>query len=106
MHSTGASCTMLGVRAPQTPHTSLHPPARARARADDRPAGLMGPLFLKQAVDALGSTAAAAAADPLSAAVKAVVSFGLCSVLQHLSKVRGGGCRPAPLPTCGWQPPH
>jgi hypothetical protein len=43
---------------------------------------MAGPLFLKQAVDVLSS----GAADALAAAVTAVVTFGLCGVVQHLSK--------------------
>lgn len=58
--------------------------------------GLMGPLFLKKAVDSLGGAAAAAAADPVTAAIKAVVCFGMCGVLQHLAKV-GPPQRTAPL---------
>jgi hypothetical protein len=44
--------------------------------------GMAGPLFLKQAVDTLSS----GAADALAAAVTAVVTFGLCGVIQHLAK--------------------
>ncbi|KAI8464686.1 MAG: ATP-binding cassette superfamily [Monoraphidium minutum] len=45
-------------------------------------AGMAGPLFLKHAVDELSS----GAADALAGAVRAVVTFGLCGVVQHLSK--------------------
>ncbi len=44
--------------------------------------GLAGPLFLKRAVDTLS----AGAVDALVAAVHSVVCFGLCGVVQHLSK--------------------
>lgn len=43
---------------------------------------MAGPLFLKQAVDVLSS----GAADALTGAVRAVATFGLCGVIQHLSK--------------------
>lgn len=46
--------------------------------------GMAGPLFLKQAVDVLST----GTADALAGAVRAVVTFGLCGVVQHLSKVR------------------
>lgn len=45
-------------------------------------AGLAGPLFLKRAVDTLS----AGAGDALVGAVRSVVAFGLCGVVQHLSK--------------------
>jgi hypothetical protein len=51
----------------------------------------MGPLCLKGAVDALSG---ATAGDPTTAAVKAIVAFGMCGVLQHLAKeVRGRRAR-------------
>ncbi|KAF8062057.1 ATM1 [Scenedesmus sp. PABB004] len=45
-------------------------------------AGLSGPLFLKAAVDALGAAGDAA----LLPAVRCVLCFGLCGIVQHLTK--------------------
>jgi hypothetical protein len=45
-------------------------------------AGLSGPLFLKAAVDTLSAGGAAV----LLPAVRCVLCFGLCGVIQHLTK--------------------
>lgn len=47
-------------------------------------AGLLCPMFLKQAVDALSTSLPPAVAA--AAALKAVVSFGACDILKHAAK--------------------
>ena len=69
----------FGLCGPPHPLPRPRPPTLPNAPT---PSGLAGPLFLKGAVDELSS----GAADALAGAVRNVVTFGLCGIVQHLSK--------------------